>query len=264
MESQKVEMGHGWLWITHGYRLIMRNPLMALGLALLGALGMYLALHIPVAGIFLALLLMPILLAGYMRVCRALEFNQKVEPTYLFEGFEKRTRQLLALGGLTMSGMIIISIIITIIGGAALAEMLQNFQGTEDPAVLVDAMLAAGSGVAFSLMLGLALVFLLMLALQFAPMLVFFEQMAPLAAMKTSLTGVLRNIIPFTIYSLILQGFAILVSFIPFDLGWMLLLPIGLTSIYVSYRDIFPTPGKTESVIEEKSVTENDEPTIPD
>src|SRR5512139_1624840 len=98
MQAQKVEMGHGWLWITHGYRLIMRNPPMSLGLALLGALGMYLTLIIPVAGMFLALLLMPILLAGYMRVCRALEYHQKVEPTYLFAGFEKRTSQLLALG----------------------------------------------------------------------------------------------------------------------------------------------------------------------
>jgi uncharacterized membrane protein len=260
MQAQRVETGHGWLWITHGYRLIMRNPPMSFALALLGALGMYLALQIPVAGVLLALLLMPVLLAGYMRVCRALEFHQKVEPTYLFEGFEKRTPQLLALGGLAMAGMIIISIIITIMGGSALAELLDSYRAAEDPAMLVEAMMSAGSMVALSLLTGLSLLFMLMLALQFAPMLVFFEQMSPFAALKASLTGSLRNIIPFTFYSLILQLFAILASYIPFDLGWVLLLPLGLTSMYVSYRDIFPTPEKSDSVIEASS---DNEPTIP-
>lgn len=261
MEVQRVEMGHGWLWITHGYRLIMRNLPMSLGLALLGALGMYLTLLIPVAGIFLALLLMPVLLAGYMRVCRALEYHQKVEPTYLFAGFEKRTSQLLALGGLTMAGMIIISIVITMVGGTALAELMAGFRTAEDPTTLVDAMLSAGSAVTFSLILGVVLFFLLMLAVQFAPMLVFFEQMRPLAAMKASLTGSLRNIVPFTIYSLILQGFAMLLSFVPYSLDLIILLPIGLTSLYVSYRDIFSSAEKTDSVMEAST---DDEPTIPD
>lgn len=259
MEAQRVEIGHGWLWITHGYRLITRNPIMSLALALLGALGMYLAMIIPVVGLPAALLLMPILLAGYMRVCRALEFNQKVEPTFLFEGFEKRTSQLLSLGGLTLAGMIIISIIITMVGGSALAEMMENYRVSEDPGMLMQAMQSAGSTVTLSLLLGLTLLFMLMLALQFAPMLVFFDQMAPSAAMKASLIGSLRNIVPFTIYSLILQVFAVLVSFIPYGLGWLLLLPIGLTSMYVSYRDIFPTPEQSDSVIQ----AANDEPTIP-
>ncbi len=255
MEAQKVNTGHGWLWVNHGYRLIMRSPLLALVLALTGALGVYLTLRIPVAGVLLAIILMPILLAGYMRVCRALEFHQKVEPTYLFEGFEKRTAQLIALGGLMMGGMVIISIVITTVGGSALSGLLENYQTTEDPDVLVDAMWAAGSSVSLSLMLGVALLFVLMLALQFAPMLVFFDGMTPLAALRTSLVGTLRNIIPFTFYSLILQLFAIIASFIPFDLGWMLLLPLGLTSMYVSYRDIFPTPKKMHAASADDAVT---------
>lgn len=247
MEVQKVNAGHGWLWITHGYRLITRNPLYTVTLSLIAALGIYLALHIPVVGVFLAIALMPILLAGFMRVCRALEFHQKVEPSYLFEGFEKRTSQLISLGGLAMTGMIIISIVITIAGGEALAALMENYRAMEDPNALMEAMLAAGSGVAFSLMLGLALMFVLMLALQFAPMLIFFDGMSPFAALNTSLKGSLRNIIPFTVYSLILQFFAMLAAFIPFDLGWILLLPIGLTSMYVSYRDIFPATEKPET-----------------
>lgn len=258
MEAQKVNAGHGWLWINHGYRLIMRNPLFALGLAMLAALGMYLALLVPVAGVLLAILLMPILLAGYMHVCRALEFHQKVELSYLFAGFEKRTAQLVTLGGLMIAGMIIISIVITVVGGSALSTLLENYQATDDPQAIVEAMLAAGSGVALSLLLGLTLLFVLMLTLQFAPMLVFFDGMAPFAALKTSLAASLRNIIPFTVYSLILQVFAVIASLIPFDLGLVFLLPLGLTSMYVSYRDIFPTPVEADSAPVSEVITTDD------
>jgi hypothetical protein len=181
MQAQKVNAGHGWLWVNHGYRLIMRSPLFAVGLAMLAALGMYLALLVPVAGVLLAIMLMPILLAGYMRVCRTLEFHQKVELPQLFAGFEKRTSQLLALGGLMMAGLIVISIVITFVGGSALSTLLESYQAADDPQAIAEAMLAAGSSVALSLLLGLILLFVLMLALQFAPMLVFFDGVAPFA-----------------------------------------------------------------------------------
>ncbi|HEU0187231.1 MAG TPA: BPSS1780 family membrane protein [Gallionellaceae bacterium] len=242
MNIERVPASHGWLWITHGYRLIMRSPLHVLALALLGALGVYLAMLVPKVGALLAVVIMPLLLAGYMRVCRALEFHQKVEISYLFQGFEQRTPQLLALGGLLLAGMILISIVITVIGGSALTELLDGMRAGDDPNALLEAMLNAGSSVALSLIIGLALLFLLMLAFQFAPMLVFFDQLAPFAALQTSLSAILRNIIPFVLCSLILQGIAFIAALIPYDLGWMLMLPLGLTSMYVGYRDIFPTP----------------------
>lgn len=242
MNIERVPASHGWLWITHGYRLIMRSPLHVLALAMLLPLGMYLAILIPVVGAPLAVIIMPVLLAGYMRVCRALEFHQKVEVIHLFQGFEQRTPQLLALGALLLSGTLLISIIITMVGGRALAELPDSMHATDDPFALISAMLSAGPSVTLSLLIGLALLLPLMLAFQFAPMLVFFDKHAPLAAMQASLTAILRNIAPFVVYSLILQGIAILAALIPYDLGLVLMLPLGLTSMYVGYRDIFPTP----------------------
>lgn len=247
MNIERVPATHGWLWITHGYRLIMRSPLHAVAMALLGAIGIYLAMLVPKVGALLAIVIMPLLLAGYMRVCRALEFHQKVEISYLFQGFEQRTSQLLALGGLLLAGMVIISIIITLVGGTALAELLDSVRASEEPNALLEAMMSAGSGVALSLLIGLALLFMLMLSFQFAPMLVFFDQLAPFGALKASLAAILRNIIPFTVYTLILQGIAFVAALIPYDLGWVLMLPLGLTSMYVGYRDIFPTPVAMDS-----------------
>jgi uncharacterized membrane protein len=126
------------------------------------------------------------------------------------------------------------------IGGDALATLLDSFKTANDPQMLVDAMWTAGSGVAFSLMVGFSLVFVLMLALQYAPMLIFFNEVPPFAAMRASLAGSLGNIIPYTIYSLIMQVVALVLSMLPYNIGLIVLLPLGLTSLYVSYRNIFP------------------------
>jgi uncharacterized membrane protein len=240
MEIKKHNAARGWIWVKQGYQLIMISPLMAITFALIGALVMFAALKMPVIGPLLAVLLMPVVMAGYMRVCRALEEEEEVELPHLFEGFRKHAGRLVALGGFSMLGLLGASAAMVFIGGEALATLLDSFKSANDPQLLVDAMWTAGSGVAFSLMVGFSLVFVLMLALQYAPMLIFFNDVPPVAAMRASLAGSLRNIIPYTVYSLIMQLVALVLSVLPFSLGLIVLLPLGLTSLYVSYRNIFP------------------------
>lgn len=240
MEIRKLNAARGWTWVKQGYQLIMCNPLMSVTFALIGALVIFLSLGIPVLGPLVAVLLMPVILAGYMRVCRALEEEEEVELPHLFEGFRKHTAQLVALGGFAMLGLLGASAAMVFIGGEALSTLLESFQSTDDPQMLVEAMWAAGSGVAFSLLVGFSLVLGLMLALQFAPMLVFFNDIAPVAAMRASLAGTVRNIVPYTVYNIIMQLLAIVFGLLPYNLGMIVLLPLGLASLYVSYRNIFP------------------------
>lgn len=244
MEIRKLNAARGWLWIKHGYQLIMHNPLMSVTLALICGLVMFVALNVPQIGPLIVVLLMPVLMAGYMRMCRALEEEEEIELAHLFEGFQKHLRRLLALGGYTLLGMMIIAIAMIIIGGDALTTLLESVKSTDDPQVLAEAMLSAGSGVAFSLIVGFALAFVLMLALQYAPMLVFFSDMPPFAALRASLSGTLRNFMPYTVYSLIMQAIALALGMLPFGIGLIVLLPLGLTSLYVSYRNIFPFAGE--------------------
>lgn len=244
MEIRKLNAAYGWIWLKLGYRLIMRNPLLTVALSLIGALAMFAAFNIPQLGPLIVVLLMPVLMAGYMRVCRALEENEEVELAHLFAGFEKYTARLISLGGFMMLGLLIATIAMIAIGGEELTILLESIKSTNDPQTLADAMWAAGSGVAFSLVVGFALVFLLMLALQYAPMLVFFSDMPPLAALRASLAGSLRNFIPYTVYSLIMQMIALALGLLPFGIGLIVLLPLALTSLYVSYRNIFPFAGE--------------------
>ena len=239
IEVQKVPVSHGWLWSQRGYRLIMRGPLQAISLAMVFVLGIFLAMIIPAIGIFLAILIMPVLMAGYMRVCRALEYSEKVVQRFMIAGFENRTTQLASLGGMLLIGMILISMATAAMGGAALTTILESFRANPDTTVLINALLAPESGLRLMLLMSFTLFFVLMMAMQFAPMLVFFNQMSPRDALLVSLKASVRNIVPFSVYSLIIQLIAFVASAIPFDLGLFILLPIMLTSMYVAYRDIF-------------------------
>jgi uncharacterized membrane protein len=76
------------------------------------------------------------------------------------------------------------------------------------------------------------------MALWFAPALVIFRGTAPVDAMKISFAACLRNIVPFLLYGLLYIVAAIIAS-IPFGLGWIVLAPLVMISLYVSYRDVF-------------------------
>jgi hypothetical protein len=240
MEIKKLNAARGWTWVKQGYQLIMRNPLMSITFALIGALAVFGTLSLPGIGPLFAVLLMPVVIVGYMRVCRALEEEEEIELAYLFEGFRKNTLRLFALGGFAILGLFIASAAMALIGGEALTTLLDSLHTANDPQVLVEAMWAAGSGVAFSLVVGFALVCVMMLALQYAPMLVFFNEVSPIAALRASLLGFTLNLVPYTVYSIIMQIIALLLSLLPYNIGMIVLLPLGFTSLYVSYRNIFP------------------------
>ena len=124
----------------------------------------------------------------------------------------------------------------------------------EDPAVVTQAFAGAG----FSLLIGSLLFSLLVMAMQFAPMLVIFGDMAPLPAMRASLRAFLRNFLPLTVYGLLLLPFAI-VATLPMMLGWVLLLPVIITSMYATYADMFPARRESAPVTVEGEVIGRDE-----
>jgi uncharacterized membrane protein len=235
-----LNAARGWVWIKQGYQLILRNPMLSISTSLVGALGIFIALLVPLFGPLLAVLLMPILLAGYMRICRALEEEEEVELAHLFAGFKQHTTSLVSLGAFLMLGLLLVSAIMMYIGGDAFAKIMEEVQATENPQVLMEAISTAGSGVAFAFLLGFSLVLLLIVAWQYAPILVFFSGVSPVIALRASFTGTMRNILPYTVYSLIMQVLALMLGILPFGIGMLVLLPLGLTSLYVSYRNIFP------------------------
>lgn len=245
MEIRKLEAARGWTWIKQGYQLIMRNPLLSISSAVLCMLSIFVALMLPVIGALLAIALMPIMLAGFMRICRALEENEKVEPMMLLAGFKQHTSSLIALGAFLLLGMMFASTVMVTVGGESFAALMEQMHSAEDSQLLMQAIANGDSRVSLALLTGLTLMLALVVAWQYAPILVFFSGISPWLALRSSFAGTLRNVIPYTVYSLIMQVLTMLLGILPFGIGMVLLLPLGLTSLYVSYRNIFPWLDET-------------------
>jgi uncharacterized membrane protein len=72
----------------------------------------------------------------------------------------------------------------------------------------------------------------------FAPVLIVLDRLGAVEAMKASFSGCMKNIMPFLIYGVV--GFILsILATIPFMLGWFILTPMIIASIYIAYLDIY-------------------------
>ena len=253
MEARKVNAINGWMWIKQGYWLFRKTPLLWISLTAIGVIGMLGIATIPVVGDPLATLLFPILLAGYMLGCHALAQGEELELAHLFAGFQQRAQQLVTLGGINLVSQLLILGVMKLTGGAALVDILMSGQQMDDTTTLVQAIEGAG----IALLLGITLFSVLIMAMQLAPTLVIVGKMPHVPAMKASLRAFLRNMIPLTVYGVMLVPFALLAS-LPMLLGWLVLLPIVITSMYAIYRDLFPMQPESSAPTEGEAVTHDD------
>jgi len=263
MEARKVHALHGWMWIKHSFWLFKKNPLLWMVMTSIGVVGTVTLSSIPLIGDLLSTILFPSLLAGYMLGCHALAQGKKLELAHMIAGIQQHTHKLITLGGISLIGQLLILGVMMGTGGKEVVSIMMNGRaGAVDPAVLLEAV----SGAQYSMLLGTVLFFTLMMTLQFAPMLVVFGQMAPIPALKSSLRAFTRNMIPLSVYSLLLLPLAFLAS-MPMMLGWLVLLPIIITSLYAIYRDLFPMEGDVadgngEENGERKEIQTDDQPQI--
>jgi hypothetical protein len=229
-EVRQVDAGRGWSWIVEGYQIFKINPPMLIVLLLIYIAIAMLLNYIPIGSLIFSLLA-PVFVAGFMHGCRALENGEELEINHLFAGFKHNTSQLVTVGGIYLAGMIIIAGIIflgVVLGGGSVAALTSG-----NPA-------AAGLGVSalFAALIGMLLVIPLVMAYWFAPVLIAFHDISAMDAMKLSFDACLRNWLPFLICSLILTVLLVL-AIIPFGLGLLVMLPVMITVLYTSYKDIF-------------------------
>jgi uncharacterized membrane protein len=176
------------------------------------------------------LLLLPVFTGGMMLGCQALQRGGSLEMRHLFAGFKNQTGNLFVLGALGIVGWAIVMLpVFAIVGTGAVFGAMRG-----------DAMGAGAMGVSFMLafLVAAGLSILVYMALWFAPALVVLRGLAPVAAIKESFLACLKNVIPFLLYGIISLVLGI-IAVIPFGLGWLVLGPVIIASVYVAYRDIF-------------------------
>jgi uncharacterized membrane protein len=84
----------------------------------------------------------------------------------------------------------------------------------------------------------LALSIPLVMAIWFAAPLVMLHDIKPVDALKASFLGCIKNVVPFLIYGVI-AFLAAVIATLPLLLGWLVLGPVIMGSVYTGYRDIF-------------------------
>jgi uncharacterized membrane protein len=227
-----VPASHGWDWIAQGWDLFKRQPgIWVVQIIIFAVLYIVMAL-IPVLGSLAGVVFAPVFAAGFMIGCRALEEGQPLKVGHLFAGFRERFGTLVVVGVIYLAVSIVIALVVGLATGVGMWSLLGG--GAADA--------ASGAAAALTLLLALlvmlALMLPVMMAVWFAPALVLFHEQGAGEAMKNSFIACLKNILPFLIYGVILFVAAILAS-IPFALGFLVLGPVIVGSLYASYRDIF-------------------------
>lgn len=201
------------------------------------------SLIIPVLGPLLFTLLSPLLFAGLMIGCRALENGGPLEIAHLFAGFKQQAAPLVTVGGVYLVGTVIVVGTVLVIAGGSMLPAALSKPGTD-----IETIRAAVRSMALALAVGAAVYLPLLMLIWFAPLLVVFNGLAPVAAMKLSFAACVRNMLPFMVY-----GAAILLLWLVLSLpavlgaiGGLLVIalfvgsiPVLICSIYASYQDIF-------------------------
>jgi hypothetical protein len=230
MGGRAVDAGRGWTWIADGFGLFKKAPGMWIALVIVLFVILLVLAFIPLLGAVATFLLMPLFLGGLMLGCRALEGGGELEVGHLFAGFKAHTGNLIVLGALAIGGWIIVMLpVIAIVGAGAIFGMMRG-----DTAGVA----AMGGSFMLAWLVAMALSIPIYMALWFAPALVVLRGLAPVAAVKESFFGCLKNIVPFLIYGIVMLVLGVLAA-IPLGLGWLVLGPVAVASIYVAYRDIY-------------------------
>jgi len=235
---RSVSADRGLQWLVSGWRLFMMSPGVWLGITIVMLIAMMLIGTVPPFGSLAIAFLMPVVAAGMMLGCQALEQGGELRFDHLFAGFHRQTGNLVIVGVWSLVGHAVIGMVVFAIGGGAvLSGVMSGVMLGAGP----GALLALG-GMMVAVMVGAVLLVPLAMALWFAPALVIFSGLTPGAALKASFDGCMKNMAPFMIYGIVLF-ILLLLALIPILLGVLVLIPVLTGSVFASYGDIYgPVP----------------------
>jgi len=233
LEPRSVDAGRGLSWWTEAWPLFTRSAGVWIVMSLVLIVVCILVGLIPIIGGLAISLLLPVFAGGWMLAASKAEGGGTVEIGDLFSGFRDKLSPLAVLGALMVAASLVIGLAAMMLGAGALFGMAVG--GAHQS---MSAMMAGlGSGM-LAVLVALALSLVVAMAVWFAPTLVVLQGAAPVEAMKASFAACLKNVVPFLIYG-VFYLFAAIIASIPFGLGWIVLIPVLMLTIYVSYKDIF-------------------------
>ena len=227
-----VAAGRGASWLMEGFAFFRQDWLSWIGLAILLIVLTMVSSVIPVANILVPVIA-PVIFAGLMLACRQQDQGGEIGLGIIFTGFSQKTGQLALIGVAHLIASVAIIILmailmIIILGGLDALSQIQ----LDDPEII----LKHGINILLVTLIGMLLYMPVVMAMWFAPAIVIFQELTAIEAMMLSFKACLINVLPFLVF--------IIIGGIPLFLGWLILIPILISSLYLSYKDIFAAePG---------------------
>ena len=235
LEPRRLAGDRGLGWWTEAWALFMRSALLWMALGLILVVLLLVMAMVPVLGSVAFTLLMPVFVGSWMLAARKIHEGGALEVGDLFLAFQgPRFAPLLVLGALLVAATMVIMFVAGMLGAGAILGLTTG-GGTRHSAGGVMAALGAGFA---ALTVALVLGAIVTMALWFAPALVVFRNLPPVQALKLSTVVVLKNWLAFLVFGVIYLVASIVAS-IPFGLGWIVLVPVSLLTMFVSYREVF-------------------------
>jgi uncharacterized membrane protein len=232
-EGRGVAAGNGWRWIADAWAFMADQRWTFVGVFVLLMVVNIAAQLVPIVGPLAMTLLTPLLVGGFVLGCEAVRRGEPFEVAHLFAGFRRHSGKLIALGALSLVFGILFAIIMILIVGVSVVPLMTGL-GEPTP----DEVMAMMLPMLLAVLVILALSLPVSMAMLFATPLIVLNDSDVLPALKTSFLACLKNVMPFLVWSLamLVLGF---VASLPLFLGWLLLVPVMMVSLYLSYRDVF-------------------------
>lgn len=230
-EPNHLSIGQGANWIGQSWQIFKERPLLWIGSFLLfGFVAIILSLltQIPYIGFIFSIATSMVsftLAAGIAYLAYGIDNGLKISFGDLFTGFSYKLGDFFIMS-LIYFGLTILLVLVTVLPMAFLVGIstsVTSEMGTS--AILI--------GLVFLLLL-----IPLIMMIWFAPALILLNDLKPFEAMKLSLKGCLRNVLPFLVYG-ILAAIIAVIAFIPLGLGWLVVGPLVMISTYIAYKEIF-------------------------
>ena len=239
-EPHKVAAGRGFSWLTEGWALFMKEPLVFSVMSVISLVAIFILGLVPFLGGLAITLLWPAMMAGFFLAFKHAKQQQAVTANDLFEPF-KAPASLIGVGGMYLLASIVLFLVLALVAFLSLGSITAIMNGQIDMGRMVVGLVIL-TLIAIPASLALVMAFIL------APFLVHEHQVPVIEAIKRSFFGSLRNILPFIVFFIILMVALFVVGLfvaIPF-LGWLvgiavaiIYLPLFCGALFCAYRDIF-------------------------
>ncbi|MGI9302466.1 MAG: BPSS1780 family membrane protein [Gammaproteobacteria bacterium] len=241
MQAKNVDAGRGLEWYGDGWRVFMHNPGIWIALIVIYAVIFIVLSFIPFIGSLALSLIAPALVGGLIYSAREAVESRPLDVAHLFVGLTDPDKRvpLLILGAVCVAATLIMLFVFT--GSVGAGFLLGTGSGQEAQLV------GGGMGALFGLLLTLLIALALTTALLYAIPLVMFADAEPVVAMKASIEAVLKNWVPLLLFGVIYIILAF-IAMLPIFLGFLVLGPVTIGAVYMSYRDIFGDDSSAEEV----------------